>query len=200
MQPLTIMHKSHSQAPSREAVARQHGFTAIELMVVVSIVALLAALAAPSFTPLIETWRVRQATESLQSSLFYARSESIKRGGQVVIQKIPNNTDGCSSATSNADWDCGWIVCHDIGNNGSCDAGDTLLQRVPTPSGVQVSRTAGGTTIQLNRWGLVDGPFIGFSLVPLDKPTTHSGARGLCMSSGGRIRIIPPQDIPCNAG
>lgn len=196
----TSPHKPHSKVKTIEAVDRQHGFTAIELMVVVSIVALLAALAAPSFTPLIETWRVRQATESLQSSLFYARSESIKRGGQVVIQKIPNNTDGCSSATSNADWDCGWIVCHDMGNNGSCDAGDTLLQRIATPSRVQITRTAGGETIQLNRWGLVNGPFIGFSLVPLDKPTTHSGARGLCMSSGGRIRIIHPQDIPCTAG
>lgn len=200
MQHLTSLHKAHVQEPAKATATGQGGFTAIELLVVVSIVALLAALAAPSFTPLIETWRVRQATESLQSSMFYARSESIKRGGQVVMQKIPNNTDGCSSATNNADWDCGWIVCHDIGNNGACDAGDTLLQRVATPSRVQVSRTAGGATIQINRWGLVDGPFVGFSLVPLDKPTTHSGARGLCMSSGGRIRIIPPQDIPCTAG
>ena len=42
----------------------QAGFTAIELLVVVAIVAILTALAAPSFTPLIERWRVRQARES----------------------------------------------------------------------------------------------------------------------------------------
>ena len=68
-------------------------------MVVVSIVAILAALAGPSFTPLIENWRVRESAEQLQSTLYYARSEAIKRGGQVVIQKIPNNTNGCTSAT-----------------------------------------------------------------------------------------------------
>ena len=51
----------------------QFGFTAIELMVVVSIVAILAALAGPSFAPLIERWRVRDAAEGLTSTLYYAR-------------------------------------------------------------------------------------------------------------------------------
>ena len=45
------------------------GFTLIEVMVVVSILAVLIAIAAPSFTPMIERWRVRQATEQLQSTL-----------------------------------------------------------------------------------------------------------------------------------
>jgi len=174
------------------------GFTAIELLVVVSIAAILAALAAPSFTPLIESWRVRQATELLQSSLYYARSEAIKRGGQIAIQKLPNNTNGCTSASSNQDWDCGWFICHDTNSNGTCSATEPVLQRVDAPARVQVSRTGGGASIKLNRWGLVDGTWLGFSLVPLEKGTTHPGARGLCMSSGGRIRIVPPEDIPCN--
>ena len=60
------------------------GFTAIELMVVVAIVAILTALAAPSFATMVESWRVRLATEHLQSTLYYARSEAIKRGGRVA--------------------------------------------------------------------------------------------------------------------
>lgn len=175
------------------------GFTAIELLVVVSIVAILAALAAPSFTPLIESWRVRQATEQLQSSLYYARSEAIKRGGQIAIQKIPNNTNGCTTAKYNQDWDCGWFICHDINSNGACSATEPVLQRVDAPARVQVTRTGGGASIKLNRWGLVDGAWLGFSLVPLNKSTTHHGARGVCVSSGGRIRVIPPQDIPCTS-
>lgn len=169
----------------------------MEVMVTIAIVAILAALAAPSFSPTIERWRVRQATESLTSTLYFARSEAIKRGGQVVIHKLPNNTNNCTSATGTRDWDCGWIVCHDTNNSGTCTSSDPVLQRIETPANVQVSRTGGGASIKLNRWGLVDGTWLGFSLVPLDKPTTHPGARGVCMSSGGRIRVIPPEDIPC---
>ena len=174
------------------------GFTTIELMVSLAIMGVLAAVAVPSFTPLIEKWRVRQATEYLQSSLYYARSEAIKRGGRVVIQKIPNNTNGCTTASTNKDWDCGWIVCADTNDNGTCNTNEPVLQRVDAPRKVQIARSSGATTIKLNRWGLVDGAWLGFSLVPFDKGTSHPGARGLCMSSGGRIRIVPPEEIPCN--
>ena len=177
---------------------RQRGFTLIEAMVTVAILSILVALAAPSFVPMIERWRVRQSVEQLESTLYYARSEAIKRGGQVAIQKIPNNTDGCTSAINASEWDCGWFVCADTNNDGTCQATEAVLQRYSTPTGLEITRTsAGGNSIQLNRWGLVTGPFIGFSLVPLNKGTTDPAARGLCMSSGGRIRIIQPQDIPC---
>ncbi len=166
-------------------------------MVTVSILALLIALAAPSFTRLIENWNVRQTTEQLQSTLSYARSEAIKRGGQVAIQKIPNNTNGCSSASDARDWDCGWIVCQDTNSDGACNAAEPVLQRIESAAKVHVNRTSGGASIKLNRWGLVDGAWLGFTLVPLNKTTSHPGARGVCMSSGGRIRVIPQEAIPC---
>lgn len=175
------------------------GFTAIELLVTVGIVGVLAALAAPNFSVLIERWRVRQAAEQLQSTLHYARSEAIKRGGRVVIQKIPNNTNGCTTASSTRAWDCGWIVCHDTNDNGTCNATEPVLQRVASAAKVHVNRTGGGASIKLNRWGLVDGTFLGFNLIPLDKSVSHPGARGVCMSSGGRVRIIPQEAIPCTA-
>lgn len=183
--------------PSQLPWNRAGGFTAIELMVVIGILAVLAALAGPSFTQTLESWRVREATESLRGSLLLARSEAIKRGGGVAVQKLPNNTNGCTSATANSDWDCGWFVCQDTNNNGTCNASEPVLQRIDAPARVQVTRTGGGASIKLNRWGLVDGTWLGFSLVPYDKPTTHTGARGVCMSSGGRIRIIPPESLPC---
>ena len=55
------------------------GFTAIELLVTIAILGVLAAIAAPSFKPLIERWKVRQVTEELQSTFYVARSEAIAR-------------------------------------------------------------------------------------------------------------------------
>lgn len=174
-----------------------NGFTVIELMVTVAVLAVLAALAGPSFTPLIERWRVMQVTDQLKHTLYYARSEAIKRGGGVVIQKLPNNTSGCTSADEDREWDCGWFVCADTNGNGRCAASEPVLQRYDTPARVEVTRTSGSTTIKLNRWGLVSGPWLGFSMVPMDKSTSDPAARGVCMSSAGRIRVIPPEAIPC---
>jgi type IV fimbrial biogenesis protein FimT len=176
----------------------QLGFTAIELMVVVAIVAILAALAAPSFNPLIERWRIRQSVDGLQSALYYARSEAIKRAGNVTIRKEASGANGCPLAPGTSDWDCGWFVFVDTNDNGTLNAGEEVLQRFATPPNVQVTRSGGGAAIRFDRWGRANAPF-GFSLVPLDKSTSNPASRGLCMSSGGRIRVTTdPADIPCN--
>ena len=173
------------------------GFTLIEVLVVIAIMGVLAALAGPSFTPTIERWRVKQAAEALTSTIYYARSEAIKRGGQVAIQKLANNTNGCTTAVNKTDWDCGWFVCEDTDGNGSCATTEPILQRYNAPTNIQVTRTGGAESIKLNRWGLVDGAWLGFSIVPFDKSNSNPAALGVCMSSGGRIRVIPPADIPC---
>jgi len=175
------------------------GFTLIEVLLVIAILGVLTTLAGPSFIPTIERWRVRQAAESLTSTIYYARSEAIKRSGRVVIQKLPNNTNGCTTASGTQDWDCGWLVCEDTNDNGVCNTTEPILQRYDTPTNVQVTRTGGAASIKLNRWGLVDGAWLGFSIVPLNESTANPAARGICMSSGGRIRVIPPEDIPCTS-
>lgn len=69
---------------ARIATARpRHGFTAIELMAVIAIVAILAAVAAPSFRQLIATQRVRGASSALAESLWVARAEALKRNTDV---------------------------------------------------------------------------------------------------------------------
>lgn len=175
------------------------GVTLIELMVVIVVFAVLAAMAAPSFFSLTERWRVRQVSEALQSTLFFARSEAIKNGGNIVVQRLTRADNvACTGGGSVADWDCGWIVCSDTNNNGSCDAAEGVLQRYDAPPGVQVTRTSGANTIRLDRWGAVRGPFLGFSLVPSGRSTADASAIGVCMSAGGRIRAIPSDQIPCN--
>ena len=173
--------------------ARRHvaGFTAIELMVVVSIVAILAALAGPSFTPLIENWRVRESAEQLQSTLHYARSEAIKRGGRVVIQKIPNNTNGCTTASGTRDWDCGWNVCEDTNNNGTCNATETKLQEVSLSGTANIMRKPSGKSLKFDRYGMTNGAnILSFTLSPERTGIKTDSTATLCLAAGGRIRVL----------
>jgi type IV fimbrial biogenesis protein FimT len=74
-----------------------------------------------------------------------------------------------------------------------------LLQHYETPAGIDIYRPAtGGARISFNRWGMVSGKYPGFYFTPLNKGTTNPSARGVCMTSGGRVRVVPPEDIPCS--
>jgi len=63
----------------------QEGFTLIEMMVVVVLVAILAALAMPSFTAMIANQRVTSAAQELQTLLQYARAEGVYKRTQSTV-------------------------------------------------------------------------------------------------------------------
>lgn len=156
-----------------------NGFTAIELLVVVAIIAVLAALAGPSFTLLIERWRVRDAAESLTSSLYLARSEAIKRGGGVTIDA----TGG---------WNTGWKLTHT--QNGVT----TDVKVNAAPSRVSISHSNGKTALYVDRWGMLTEESSGgvavamnFLLYPEGKSQTDNAAIRLCAGMGGRIVQVP---------
>lgn len=177
--------------------ADQRGFTAIELMVVVSIVAILAALAAPSFQPLIERWRVRDATESLQSSLYFARSEALKRVGNVVV--LRNATDGSCTSTGNTDWKCGWTIFHDANRNGvqNCvteGTGECTLQQAGAFNGMELTVPGSDGRLLVDRFGTITnsgGAAASIEAIPKGKPISDVSAMKLCVVAGGnRINRI----------
>lgn len=167
------------------------GFTAAELLAVLAVMAIVVALAAPGFSGLIDRWRVRQAAEGLQSTLYYARSEAIRRGGRVAMRKHPQNTDGCRQAATTQAWGCGWFVFVDSNRNGTRQAGEELLQTVAPPTGLDIMRRPGGPVIQFDRYGMANGTNIfSFTISPAAAGIASPATRTLCLASGGRIRIL----------
>lgn len=70
---------------------RQRGFTVTELMVVVAIVGIIAAIAAPDMMEMVRRQRVKTAAFDVFAGLTMARSEAIKRN--ITVQVKPNSGD-----------------------------------------------------------------------------------------------------------
>jgi type IV fimbrial biogenesis protein FimT len=83
---------------------RQTGFTVIELMVTISIAAIMMAIAVPSFQSFLLNSRLTGHTNDLVLALAYAKSEAVKRGANVTV--CPSDDE----ATCSGDWEDGWIV------------------------------------------------------------------------------------------
>lgn len=84
---------------AQDRIDRQRGVTAVELMIVLVIVAVLAIAAGPSLASVVVAQRLRATGTDLVSSLLLARSEAIKRNANVAVR--PRSGD---------DWASGWIT------------------------------------------------------------------------------------------
>ena len=113
------------------AIGKPTGFTLVELVTVIAIVAVLAALALPSMRELILSQYVRGGASDLQTALYFARSEALKRAACVSV--VPG-----SSA-----WENGWTVNAESAA-GACDGGGAVLRRQNALSS-QLSTMSGST-------------------------------------------------------
>lgn len=98
---------------------RMRGFTLIELMIGIVVLAILAALAVPSFRTLILNQQSEAIGEDLVTAFQLARSEAVRRGGFVSV--CPSSSDGTSCGGT---WNNGLLVIVDSATSAS--AGITL--------------------------------------------------------------------------
>lgn len=105
------------------------GFTLTELVITVTIVGILSALAAPNLIDFVRDNRLTGVANDLISDMLLARTEAIKRNAPVVICKTSDATAAnpvCDTTAANP-WTNGWIVFVDTNNSGTRDSpGGTL--------------------------------------------------------------------------
>jgi type IV fimbrial biogenesis protein FimT len=198
---------------------RSRGFTLVELLVVMTIGAILVAAAIPSMQWLITTTRTSNGTNSLVSSFELARSEAIRRGTIVsVCRTLDPNAAPAALACSNAagggfaagDWGSGWVSFEKrsvgVPAAGTFDdaGGDVVLQR-QQPVGAGSPRliaqsNMGGAAVAYNRFGMAASGTGTFAVDYRDpaSATLTGAARCVFVSvATGRVRTARPTAGVC---
>ncbi|PKM36571.1 MAG: hypothetical protein CVV06_10375 [Gammaproteobacteria bacterium HGW-Gammaproteobacteria-10] len=167
------------------------GFTAVELLITITIAGIIATLAIPSYQDMLERNRLKQALESLKADLQLARTEALKRHQPIVVSR----TSGIQGA-----WCYGLAIrtpakanCNceqtNIGANDFCDVkrilGNDFEYITMEPAGIN------NNTFNPRR-GTVAAGGVTFS--------TAKYAARVVFADTGRVRICRPQSANMPSG
>lgn len=151
------------------------GFTLIELMVTITIIAILASLAAPSFSAFIRGGQVRSAAESVQNALQLARATAVQRNERTTFAL------GAGSAWSVSDAAGATVQQSRAGGEGSAVVTTTLAP-------------AGATSVTFNGFGRVTNPNGNWSLTFSAVGTPRTMQIQVSVP-GGQIRLCDPDVV-----
>ncbi|KQY51293.1 GspH/FimT family pseudopilin [Lysobacter sp. Root494] len=112
------------------------GFSLVELMVTVAVLAIVVAMAIPTFTAIVNGNRLASAANETLAIFQSARIEAIKANRRSVACLSADPDAAAPSCTTGTP--AGWIVFTDLNRDGQFTAGEKLLRVSSLPAGVQV--------------------------------------------------------------
>ena len=182
---------------------RSHGFTLIELMVVIAIAAILLTLAGPSFISAYRNARLNSYTNRMMAAINATRSEAMKRNVFALMQ--PKN---------GSDWNTGWIIFVDTDMNMQLDRSKDIVivehESHDQDSFIQISSKtdvtgSSGTLVAFDGSGFAKGnnasvPNTTLTLKRTDVPVAEQDGvtRRIKIARSGRVRACrPKEDTTC---
>lgn len=144
------------------------GFTLIELIITLTVIAILLGIVAPNMSTFVVSNRLTTQANEFIADINFARSEAIKQASNVGV---------CASSTGTSctgNWQQGWIIFLDITPLG-WTSGDSVIRTHESLSGSNT--LSGSQTIVFGKSGLL-------ALAPATSNYT------LCNSQSGKSRVI----------
>ncbi|MDZ7833272.1 MAG: GspH/FimT family protein [Desulfobacterales bacterium] len=165
-------------------MGKKYGFTLIELMVAIAIIAILSSIAVPNYISYRNNQQVTRAARQVYSTLQSAKMTAIKDNATVFIDFV----NGSGSAGT-------FRVFEDLDDNDTFDAGtDDVIQEGQMPPGVTMADAgfSGDTQAVFNSMGIARKPdgSLNFGSVEVKNNIRCSEIR---VSATGSIRIAKCQ-------
>lgn len=176
----------------------ENGMTLLELMIVLSIAGVMAAIAIPSFVTLIKNNRLTTYTNDLVTGFMMARSEAIKRnvpaGAPVTICRSSNAnaaTPTCAGAGTGG-WEIGWFI------STTTPAAAVLMRHGPYVGAnfTMIGNNNVANSVSYNSDGLLSNAAFG-SITVSDGRAAPTGVRTICIAVTGRPRVLPVGNTTC---
>jgi type IV fimbrial biogenesis protein FimT len=190
-----------SRAKCSKRLFAHLGFTLIELMVVIAIVAILVTFATPSFKRTMAQNAINSAISTLSSDINFARSEALKRGLSVTLCPTNSANDACEDTS---EWQGGWLVFLDRdGSNSrsttSADAETILRVQQNLPGGLIINQVSSAVkSIRFDRAGSpTNGRSLKINASGLTSSDQTETGRALCVTTVGRTRITAAGTQTC---
>lgn len=176
---------------------RTQGFTLIELMVGLTVLAIVLVAAVPGFQALVNGNRLAATSNEVIASLQTARMEAIRRNRRVIVCASANANAGADATCADAGID-GWITFVDNDRDNTFGAGDTLLRNSMVDGSVDVS---GAPAVVFRSDGLardVAGDLLdGAVRIAIDTTRPELNVRCVDIRTSGAVSVSTP---PSNGG
>jgi type IV fimbrial biogenesis protein FimT len=170
----------------------QTGFTLLELLMTISIAAIVAMIGIPSFQYVTNSNRIAGELNGLLGDLQFARAEALKEGQSVTVCVSQSGT-GCYASTG---WQNGWMVFSDPTSAGAYVAGDTILRVQPTFTGTDSFAANNGVeVITFNREGYATGIANGTLITLHDSTSNTNWTRCLSINLSGMMSSLKHNQV-----
>lgn len=192
--PNTAMRKHHHGY--NPASSAQRGFTMVELMIAVAVLAVLTAIALPNFTSFMRRNNVTAHANDLLADLQYARSEALTQRSFVSLcprAATAGEADQACADADSANFDGGWLIYGATSAHAAYDATDKQhpVLRLTSVPGTVSMRMGGAGILTFNARGELVGATGDTIIAVCYKPDAGQADAGISTTAapGKQVRI-----------